>query len=127
MLPAFFMEVRFKWGLTERAIQIAMSESMVYNRNDRRDKAKEAIDWAVDIARHHPRKGSSKAEIDLEKALILRGDAETGRDILLPLIQNNHEDTEIKQVLRDINSVLDTRPIHHQNDMLIFERIDNIA
>jgi tetratricopeptide (TPR) repeat protein len=84
----------------EGAIQIAMSESMVYTRLDRRDKAKEAIDRAVDIARNHPRKGSAKVEIDLAKALILRGDAETGMDILRRLIQNNHEDTEVLDLVR---------------------------
>lgn len=90
----------------EGSIQIAMSESMVYTRLDRHDKAKEAIDRAVDIARHHPRKGSAKVEIDLAKALILQGDAETGRDILRRLIQNNHEDAEVlalvRQAFRDL-------------------------
>ncbi|MCX5828231.1 MAG: response regulator [Deltaproteobacteria bacterium] len=90
----------------EATIQIAMSESMVYTRLDRRDKAKEAIDRAVSIARSQPRKGSANIDVDLAKALILNGDAETGRDILRRLIQNNHEDTEVldqvKQAFRNL-------------------------
>ncbi|MFA5179866.1 MAG: response regulator [Syntrophales bacterium] len=90
----------------EAAIQIAMSESMVYTRIGRHDKAKEAIGRAVDISRNHPRKGPAKYDVDLAKALIMQGDAETGRDIIRRLIQNNHEDTElldqVKQAFRDL-------------------------
>ena len=90
----------------EGSIQIAMSESMVYTRLDRRDKAKEAIDRAVDIATRQPRKGPVNVDVDLAKALILQGDAEKGREIVRRLIQNNHEDTEVldkvKQAFRDL-------------------------
>jgi len=90
----------------EASIQIAMSESMVYTRLGRRDKAKEAIDRAVNIARSQPRKGSANIDVDLAEALILHGDAAAGRDILRRLIQNNHEDTEVldqvKQAFRNL-------------------------
>jgi len=90
----------------EATIQIAMSESMVYTKLNRRDKAKEALNRAVDIAKSQPRKGTAKVDVDLAKALILQGDEEKGRDIVRRLIQNNHEDTEVldqvKQAFRDL-------------------------
>lgn len=90
----------------EGSIQIAMSESLVYARLDRRDKAKEAIERAVDIATRQPRKGPVNVDVDLAKALIMQGDAEKGREIVRRLIQNNHEDTEVldkvKQAFRDL-------------------------
>jgi tetratricopeptide (TPR) repeat protein len=90
----------------EATIQIAMSESKIYTKLNRRDKAKEAINRAVEIAKTQPRKGTANVDIDLAKALILQGDEERGRDMVRRLIQNNHEDTDIqgqvKQAFRDL-------------------------
>jgi tetratricopeptide (TPR) repeat protein len=90
----------------EAAIRIAMSESMVYTKLERHDKAKEAIGRAVEISRSEPRKGPAKCDVELAKVLIMNGDGTTGRDILRRLIQNNHEDEEVleqvKEAFRDL-------------------------
>jgi tetratricopeptide (TPR) repeat protein len=90
----------------EGSIRIAMSESMVYGRLKRYDKAKEAIERAIDIASTQPRKGPVNVDVDLAKDLILQGDAEKGKEIVRRLIQSNHEDTEVldkvKQAFRDL-------------------------
>lgn len=90
----------------DATIKIAMSESLIYTKLNRTDKAKEAMNRAVEVARTQPRQGTAKVDVDLAKALILQGDADMGRDIVRRLIQNNHEDTEVldqvKQAFRDL-------------------------
>lgn len=90
----------------DATIKIAMSESLIYTKLNRTDKAKEAMNRAVEVARSQPRQGTAKVDVDLAKALILQGDGDMGRDIVRRLIQNNHEDTEVldqvKQAFRDL-------------------------
>ncbi|MBA4422498.1 MAG: hypothetical protein C0390_05265 [Syntrophus sp. (in: bacteria)] len=76
-------------------VEIGLAESFVYQRMNRKEEAKEAINNVIRATEKSSVKVPADVELELAKALILSGDGEKGKEIVRKLIQSNHENEEL--------------------------------
>ena len=77
------------------AVQIGLAESLVYQKLNRKEDARESINKVIRATEKSPVKVPADVELELVKALILSGDGEKGKEIVRKLIQSNHENEEL--------------------------------
>lgn len=91
----------------EAALQIALTESVVYTKMNRPADAREAVNKVMKLVENSSTAVSSDVEIELAKALLNHGEAEKGKDILRRIIQSNHENEalqgQVKEMFKDLN------------------------
>ncbi|MCL5808084.1 MAG: tetratricopeptide repeat protein [Deltaproteobacteria bacterium] len=89
------------------AVQIGLAESVVYQKLNRQEEARESIYQAIRATEKSPEKVPADVELELAKALILSGDQDKGKEIVRKLIQSNHENegliTDTKKMFEGIN------------------------
>ena len=91
----------------EAALQISVTESLVYKRMNREKDARKALAKATQLSTTLPDTLPFNVELDFAKAFFLTGNEDSGKAIVRRLIQSNHEDQElisdVQAVFRDLN------------------------
>jgi len=88
-------------------VQIGLAESLVYQKLNRQEDARESINKAIKATEKMAVRVPADIELELAKALILNGDGDRGKEIVRKMIQSNHENegliTETKKMFAGLN------------------------
>jgi len=94
---------------TGATVQIGLTESLVFQKLNRPEDAREAINKVIRETGKSSVKISADVELELAKALIQSGDADKGKQIIHKLIQRNHENdaliADTKKMFEEMNMV----------------------
>jgi tetratricopeptide (TPR) repeat protein len=106
------------------AVQLGLAESVVYQKLNRQEEARESINKVIRAAGKSAVKLPADVELELAKSLILSGDSEKGKEIVRKLIKSNHENEEL---IADTKKMFEGLNMAQEGQELLDAAVEEVA
>jgi len=106
------------------AVQVALTESLVYKKMNRVEDAKKATDKVMSILNSESDKTSADFELDMARALFIQGHGNEAREIIRRVIQSNHQEDD---VLENIQMLFKDLELEDEGQKMIGEAVEEVV
>lgn len=106
------------------AVQVALTESLVYKKMNRVEDAKKATDKVMSILNSESDKTTADFELDMAKALFIQGHGDEAREIIRRVVQSNHQEED---VLENIQMFFKDLELEDEGQKMIDEAVEEVV
>lgn len=111
---------------TDAMLRLSVSESQVHHKVNRETQAKKSLEKAMDRLKRRGEEDeiSGPTSLEIAEACLSYGDTEAGMDIMLEVVENNHENKDLIDRARE---AFDKAGLAEEGEMMMQKTIARIA